>query len=149
MDQDSFIYTISSSDRLNNGNNQAYYDINFGGFSSHHENYKIEVINCILSGSVDENNGYLIMTCSGLNEDGVFCNKVLNSSESILCVIPTNNDVLMSSGGVEFKASNIRIPRGITFKLLKPDFSICEDHIDINVNGVETKWILTLRMTPV
>jgi hypothetical protein len=54
MEKESFIYTISSSDRLNNGANQVYYDIDFGGFSSHHENYKIQVVNFMLSGSLSE-----------------------------------------------------------------------------------------------
>jgi hypothetical protein len=149
MEKESFIYTISSSDRLNNGANQVYYDIDFGGFSSDHENYKIQVVNCVLSGSVDENNGYLIMTCNGLNDDGVFCEKILNASESVVCVIPTNVDVLMSNGGVEFKASNIRMSRRIRFKFMRPDFSDCIDGDDINVGNVDTSWLLTLRMTPI
>jgi hypothetical protein len=148
MEKQSFNYTLSSSDRINNEADQIYYDIDFGGFSTDDENYKIEVINCVLSGAVAETNGYLIMTCNELNENGVFCRKVLNSSEAILCVIPVNVDVLMSSGGVEFISNNIRIERRIRIKLLKPDFTPVVDGTDINVNA-ETQWILTLRLTPV
>jgi hypothetical protein len=148
MEKQSFNYTISSSDRINSADNQIYYDIDFGGFSSNNDNYKIEVVNCVFSGGVAEDNGYLIMTCDGLNENGVFCRKVLNSTESILCVIPVNVDVLMSSGGIEFIANNIRTERRIRIKLLKPDFTPVVDGTDINV-GIETEWLLTLRLTPV
>ena len=59
MEKEAFKYTISSDDRMNTCANQIYYD--FGGFQSNHDNYKVEVVNCIMNGSVLDSNGYLIM----------------------------------------------------------------------------------------
>jgi hypothetical protein len=65
-----------------------------------------------------------------------------------VCVIPTNVDVLMSNGGIQFKVNNCRMKKTIKFRFLLPDFSPVVDGTDINVGGVETKWLLTLRMVP-
>tara|TARA_R110000851_G_scaffold38124_3_gene98030 strand:+ start:2427 stop:2738 length:312 start_codon:yes stop_codon:yes gene_type:complete len=102
----------------------------------------------VISGAVNEDNGYLILICEGLNNNGVFCPKVLNSNDSIICTIPVNYDVLMSSGGIEFTANSIRIAKTIRFSLLTSSFDPVVSGVDININ-VETQWILTLKITPV
>jgi hypothetical protein len=148
MEKESFNYTISSDDRTNTLANQIYYDVDFGGFSNNHDDYRVEVVNYILNGSVLETNGYLILIAEDLHDNGVFCNRILSSNESVVCVIPTNVDVLMSNGGVSFKANNCRMKKNVKFKFLLPDFTNVVDGVDINLGGVETKWLLTLRMVP-
>jgi hypothetical protein len=123
MEKETFNNTISSDDRNNTAANQIYYDIDFGGFSNNHDDYKIEVVNCILNGSVLESNGYLILVAEDLHDNGVFCNGNLSSNESVVCVIPTNVDVLMSNGGIQFKANNCRMKKTIKFRFLLPDFT--------------------------
>ena len=56
------MYTICSDDRINTTANQIYYDINFGGFSQSYENYHVEVVNCIVNGSVSATNGYIYIS---------------------------------------------------------------------------------------
>ena len=148
MEKESFNYTISSDDRVNTDANQIYYDIDFGNTMSHYDNYKIEVVNCIMNGAVVEDNGYLILVCEGLHDNGIFCRNLLNSNECVICTIPTNLDVLMSNGGIVFNASNCRISKRIRFKLLLPSFVPVTSGSDINVGGVQTRWLLTLRLTP-
>jgi hypothetical protein len=148
MEKDSFNYTISSDDRTNITADQIYYDVNFGGLNSQYDDYKIEVVNCILSGDVDHDIGYLILTCEGLHENGVFCRTLLNANECVICTIPINVDTLMSNGGVSFIANNLRMPKHVRFKLLNPDFSPVTNGSDINTLS-ETKWLLTLRLTPI
>ena len=148
MESESFIYTISSDDRTNTDADQIYYDIDFGGLNSKYNNFRIEVVNCILSGDVDNTIGYLILACDNLHSNGVFCRESLNSNQCVVAIIPTNADVLMSNGGVSFLADNIRSIRPVTFRLLNPDFTAVTDGVDINVSA-ETKWLLTLRLIPV
>jgi len=149
MEKESFNYMISSNDRVNTTANQIYYDIDFGGLSSQHSDYKIEVVNCIVNGSVLEELGFIMLVCENFHDDGVFCRNLLNSNECVICTIPTNLDVLMSSGGVVFKSSNCRVSKRIRFKFLLPDFTPPVSNTDINIGGVETRWLLTLRMTPI
>ena len=149
MEKESFNYTISSNDRVNTDANQIYYDIDFGNMMSPHDNYRIEVVNCIMNGAVEEDNGYLTLVCENLHDNGIFCRNLLNSNECVICTIPTNFDVLMSSGGIVFNASNCRMTKRIRFKLLLPSFVPVTSGTDINVGGVETRWLLTLRLTPI
>ena len=149
MEKDAFNYTISSQDRTNDiGTPTVFYNINFGGFSNLADNYKIEVVNLVLSGSVLEANGYLILTAEGLHDDGIFCPQKLSTRDCVIATIPTNVDTLMSNGGVCFKSNNCRINKNIKFNLLLPNFDSVEDDVDINLGGIETHWLLTLRMIP-
>ena len=146
--ENSFIYTLSSDDRVNTAVNQIY-DIDFGGFNCSSDDYNLEVINCVVNGSVLVSNGYLTLIATNLNEDGVFCKGVLNASDAIMCHIPTNSDILMSSGGVKFKVKDCRMAKRIRLSLLKPNFAPVVSGTDINVGGIETKFVLTLKMTPI
>lgn len=148
MDIESFNYVICSDERINTAANQIYYDINFGNFNSPYEEYELEVVNCVVNGGVLSTNGYISLIATGLNEGGVFCKGLLNPDDSLICSIPTNIDTLMSSGGVRFRVKNCRMSKLIRFALLKPSFAAVESGVDINV-GDETRWVLTLRMTPV
>ena len=148
MQKHSFNYTISSDDRTNTDPDQIYYDIDFGNLNTNYNDFQIEVVNCILSGDIDNTIGYFILTVEGLHDDGVFCKTQLNSNQAVVCVIPTNADVLMSNGGVSFRANNLRMTKRVTFRLLNPDFTAVTDGTDINTTS-ETKWLLTLRLTPI
>ena len=147
--ENSFIYTLSSDDRVNTAANQIYYDIDFGGFNYSSDDYYLEVINCVVNGSVLLSNGYLTLIATDLNEDGVFCKGVLNANDAIMCHIPTNSDILMSSGGVKFKVKHCGMTKRIRLSLLKPNFAPVVSGTDINVGGIETKFVLTLKMTPI
>jgi hypothetical protein len=148
MEKESFIYTISSEDRLNSiGVATTIYDINFGGFNSNHDDFRIEVVNFVLNGNVLAANGFLILAAENLHSNGVFCREILSSQDCILCSISTNADTLMSSGGITFNVNNCRINKRIRFKLLLPDLTPAISTTDINI-GAETVWLLTLQVIP-
>ena len=88
-----------------------------------------------------------------MTDNGYFCsNKVLPTNDAILCILPLNalqDAYIQSDGGnVIFKVKNCRIAKMVRFKWLKNDFSIPTTTVEIN-NTVETRWVLTLRMTPI
>jgi len=150
MDIESFNYVISSDDRTNTTANQVFYDIDFGGFAdSPFDDYYVEVLQIILNGSVLDTNGYLIFTAEDLADNGRFCPTILHSNEAILGVIPTNIDGLMSTQPITFKTSNRRMLRRVRFRLLKPNFDYVVNGTDINVGGVETRWVAQFRLTPI
>ena len=47
----------------------------------------------------------------------------------------------------KFTVKNCRMAKQVRFKWLKPDFTNAINNTDVN-NGGETRWILTLRLTP-
>ena len=149
MEDKSFIYTLSSEERINNEAITDRYIMSFGGFAdSPHNNYKVEVVNCILNGFVLNDHGFIMLICDGLNSNGSFCSGMLGGSETIICPISTNEDVLMSSGGIQFEARDIRTKRQVEFYFKGPFFEDIEDGVDINLT-TETVWLLTLKMTPI
>ena len=91
-----------------------------------------------------------------MTDNGYFCsNKVLPTNDARLCILPLNalqDAYIQSDGGnVIFKVKNCRIAKMVRFKWLKADFTAPTSTVDINVgiNGGETKWVLTLSMTPI
>ena len=94
---------------------------------------------------------YLLFIVENLEADGYFCSKVLTNRDVLLSVIPINkiSDTFVQNdwGAVSFKIKNARNVRKVIFKFLKSDFS-APDIDDLN-NVIETKWILTLKMTPI
>ena len=154
---ESFTYVICSDDRTNNIiNNGAgltyFYDVNFGGFSEPYENYRVDVISFgAVGGFPVPAQNYYFFTCEGLANNGYFCsNKVLPTNDVILSILPLNelqDAYIQSDGNVVFNVKNCRIAKTVRFKFLKTDFTI-PGALDINA-GVETKWVLTLKMTPI
>ena len=77
------------------------------------------------------------------------------TNDAILCILPLNalqDAYIQSDGGnVIFNVKNCRVAKHVRFKWLKADFSIPTTTVDINVaaNGGETRWVLTLRLTPI
>ena len=149
MEDQSFIYTLSSEERINNDAITDQYIMSFGGFAdSPHNNYRCEVVNCILNGNVLTDHGFIMLIADGLNSNGSFCSGMLGGAETLICPISTNEDVLMSSGGIQFEARDIRTKREVQFYFRDPFFEPIIDGVDINLT-TETVWLLTLKLTPI
>ena len=156
----SFTYIISSSDRTNSiGTNTNTYDIDFGGFNSNCNDYSIEILNVLLSENTLQANSMLILVANDLADIGYFCPMSLTSTKNAGLVRPTiiglvpllaGIDMFNSgSGGISFVVKNVRIKRRIRFKILLQDFTDAVSGTDINVSGFETKWYVTMRVTPI
>jgi hypothetical protein len=146
MEKESFIYTIASTEKKNN--DDLEYVIDVGGFGSSFNHFNIEVLNLVLDGGVDPDDGYLILVCKDLGSSGYFCTSKLPSNESMLCVVGTNDDILMGNGGITFHANNLRMKREVRFKFLMPSLEDVVDDVNINVVNI-TDWLLTLKVTPI
>lgn len=146
MDKDSFIYTIASTEKKNN--DDLEYVIDVGGFGSSFNHFNIEVLNLVLDGGVEPNDGYLILVCKDFGSSGYFCTSKLASNETMICVVGTNDDILMGNGGISFRANNLRMKREVRFKFLLPSLEDVVDDVNINVVNI-TDWLLTLKVTPI
>lgn len=148
---DSFNYVISSDDRLNDvGQLTNFYEIDFGGFNTSYDNFNVEIIQVVLNGNVLSSNGYLIMVAQDLNDgQSVFCPGILNSNESILGVISANIDGLISNSSINLRTNDVRMHKNIVFSLRNPDFSLCVSGTDINLGGIETRWVITMKLSPI
>ena len=72
------------------------------------------------------------------------------SNDVILSILPLNalqDAYVQSDGNVVFNVINCRIAKTVRFKILRTDFTI-PGALDINA-GAETKWVLTLKLTPI
>ena len=158
LEDESFTYMISSDERTNStgaeaGNLTNFYDIKFGGFSEPYDNYKVDVISfAAVNGFPAAASNYYFFTVENLTDNGYFfSNKILPTNDAILSILPLNalqDAYIQSDGGnVIFKVKNCRIAKYVRFKWLKNDFT-APGVTEINVAG-ETKWVLTLRMTPI
>ena len=147
----SFMYVISSDERTNSDMVANYYDFNFGGFSEPYDDYFVEVISFACVGGITVASSYFLFVAENLASDGYFCTRKLLNREAILAILPLNavqDSYIQSDGGAgKFTVKNCRVPRQIKFKWLKPDFTPAATLTDVN-NGGETKWILTLKVTP-
>ena len=158
LHDEAFTYVICSDDRTNIA--PAYpaltyfYDVNFGGFSEPYDEYRVDVISFgAVGGFPPAAQNHYFFTCEGLSNNGYFCsNKVLPTNDVILCVLPLNalqDAYVQSDGNVIFNVKNCRIAKSVRFKFLKADLSIPGvNDINVAANG-ETKWVLTLKMTPI
>ena len=147
----SFTYVISSDERTNYDVVAASYDFNFGGFSEPYDDYYVEVVSFACVGGITVANSYLLFIAENFASDGYFCSKKLLNREAILAILPLSavqDSYIQSDGGAgKFTVKNCRVPRQVRFKWLKPDFTPAISLTDVNSGG-ETKWILTLRLTP-
>tara|TARA_R110001606_G_scaffold259498_1_gene407247 strand:- start:331 stop:792 length:462 start_codon:yes stop_codon:yes gene_type:complete len=143
-------YVFSSDDRTNTATNQNYYDIDFGGFNTSYDNFYCEVLQVILNGNVLGTNGYYYLVAENLSSgQDRFCPSILNNNETIVGVISANIDGLMTNTNLSFRTSDVRVPKRVRFKLLKSNFNDCVSGTDINIGGIETRWVVTMRMTPI
>ena len=153
LHDEAFTYVICSDDRTNNlidvVNLTNFYDVKFGGFSEQYKDYRVDVISFgAVGGFPAAAQNHFFFTCEGLANNGYFCsNKVLPTNDVILSILPLNalqDAYVQSEGNIIFNVINCRIAKTVRFKFLKADFSPA----DVN-NGAETKWVLTLRLTPI
>ncbi len=167
----SFTYVICSDDRTNTtlpaAGNAIFYDVVFGGFSEQYDDYICEVISFAISGGVPLASTYWMLYAENLAENGYFCQTKLSRKECIMAVLPLNavqDAYIQSDGGsIKFRVNNCRTQKQVTFSFLKPNFTpvLCGTEINIPIPAnpaaipptpeipVETKWLLTLRMTPI
>ena len=92
-----------------------------------------------------------MFVAENLASDGYFCPKKLSNRDAIIGILPLNafqDSYIQSDGGAgKFTVKNCRVPKQVRFKWLKPDFTNAVSGTDVNSGG-ETRWILTLRLTP-
>ena len=154
----SFTYVISSNERTNTAVQQTAYNIDFGGFGGDYRDYHCEVLNLYISGQITATptqTGYFLFTCENLNDNGIFINNKLTGRECLISVVPLTATIdAISQGdgstGVIFRVNNCQMKRPVIFKFYRPDYSLVQNTIDINVgaNQAETRWVLVLKMTP-
>lgn len=158
MEDKSFIYMICSDDRTNTvlpaDTFPMFYTVDFGGFSEQYNDYMCEVVSFAMTNGFPANSTYLMFASDNLGDSGYFCKNKLSPKDNILSIIPMNaitDAYIQSDGGgtIMFRVNNCRQPKQVTFYFLKPDFSLAITGTDVNVTSVETKWILTLKMTPI
>ena len=146
----SFTYVISSDER-SSSDIASTYDFAFGGFSEPYDDYWCEVISFATVGGITAANSYFLFVVENLASDGYFCSKKLSNRDAIIAILPLNafqDSYIQSDGGAgKFTVKNCRVPKQVRFKWLKPDFTNAVNNTDVN-NGGETRWILTLRLTP-
>lgn len=169
----SFTYMICSDDRINNIANKGAidedlpgvdevmeYQIYFGGFSEQYDDYECEVQSFALTGGINLQTSYFLLYADRLASDGYFLPSILSRGACIVGIIPLNavaDSYIQSDGSsIKFRVNNCRVPKLVNFAFLKPDYSPVLSVTDINtiVAGnppvqTETRWILTLRMTPI
>ena len=143
--KESFIYTICSNDRINKEADPAIYYIDFGGFNSQYENYKCEVLSCVINRNYTTTLGYYILTARNLNDSGVFCKSKLGSDECIMSII-TSDKIAKNENDYFFNVKNCRIAKRIMLEFLLPDYTPVGNAFH---NLEETLWVLTLKMTPI
>tara|TARA_R110002153_G_scaffold173363_1_gene326089 strand:+ start:1094 stop:1558 length:465 start_codon:yes stop_codon:yes gene_type:complete len=144
-------YVFSSDDRTNSiGTPTNKYEIDFGGFNTQYDNFYCEVIQVVLNGNVLGTNGYLYLVAENLTTgNDRFCPSILNNNEAIVGIISTNIDSLMTNTNISFRTTDVRVPKRVTFKLLKSDFNDCVSGTDINIAGIETRWVVSMRLIPI
>ncbi len=144
----SFTYTIASDERINSGANQIYFDIDIGFNNSDANDFLVEVLNITVSSGIPSALGYIIMTAVGFADNGQFCQSKLSANECIVAIIPSHaGNYIPLNGTVTFVTKNTRMKKRVRFRMLKSDLTPVANAQDINFGG-ETKWLLTLRVTP-
>jgi hypothetical protein len=159
----SFTYIIASQERTNNlpaAGIQMNYDINFGGFIDQYDDYMCEVVSFTLVAGYTTTNTNWLVCVKNLAENGYFCKSKLNPKECVLTLLPLSqaaDATIQSDGGYSiFRVNNCRSSKQVSFFFLKSDFTPVLNETDINIPipgppivPVETKWLLTLKMTPI
>jgi hypothetical protein len=150
----SFMYVISSDEKTNTLATTYFYDIEFGGFATNHQNYQCEVISFSINGNVSATPtsiGYFLFMCEDLADDGIFMVKKISNRDCLISMCPlyaVGDAFVQSDGsrGITFRVNKCQTKKNVRFKFIKPDFTT-PSVTELNVGG-ETKWILVLRMTP-
>ena len=155
LHDESFTYMISSNERTNDPTDPEYltnfYNFNFGGFNEPYEEYQVQVLSFSCTGGIPVSTGYFIFVVENLDADGYFCRKMLTNRQVVLAKLPLNaiSDAFIQSdnGSTAFKIKNARNVRNVKFSFLTASFGVPAVGT-INYDG-ETRWILSLKMTPI
>ena len=154
LHDESFTYMISSDERTNDLDPfylTNFYDLKFGGFSEPYEEYKVEVLSFACAGGIPVTTSYFIFVVENLDSDGYFCAKKLTNKQIVLAQVPLNavsDSFIQSDGGaISFKIKNSRNVKNVRFSFLTSSFTIPD--VDAINNTTETRWILTLKLTPI
>ena len=166
MSDKSFTYMICSDDRINNipnrgalnanlpgANELMEYRINFGGFSEQYDDYMCEVMSFAMTSGFVAANTYWLLYAENLASNGYFLPSLLSRNACICSIVPLNAlqdaSIQSDSGTIKFRVNNCRVPKLVDFFFLKADYQPVLSVTDVNANNAETKWILTLRITPI
>jgi hypothetical protein len=142
--QQSFTYTISSSQGIGTLCNDLYFDLR--PLKENFENYYVQCTGFVITSSLLVNaNSYYNVVVDNLAENGYFAG--LLSNQAILASISTtpNVGVLTSGEGSHFIVKNMRMNRRIRIRLYAPNMTVV-------ANGqvpVGCYWILSLLFTPI
>ena len=155
LHDESFTYMISSNERTNDPTDPEYltnfYNFNFGGFNEPYEEYQVQVLSFSCTGGIPVATGYFIFVVENLDADGYFCRKKLTNRQVVLAKLPLNaiSDAFIQSdnGSTGFKIKNARNVRNVKFSFLTSLFEVPAVET-VNFDG-ETRWILSLKMTPI
>ena len=150
--ENSFIYTISSFERLNTEDEPVEYDLNFGGFGSQYDNFKVEIIGMNFTMGCDPDlNRYFIVALDGLASDGVFCQGIVGSSSVLFPVTLSNvgSAEYITNSHIFFKVDNCRTARQIKMRILLDNFEPVVADTNIHNEPINTEWFLTMKVTPI
>jgi hypothetical protein len=151
----SFTYMICSDERKNTpvAGQPLFYRIDFGGFSEQYDSYNCEVISFALGGvGLVQTQNHIFFCVEGLGETGYYCKSRLNNNDTILSVVAMSllSEILTSNerGHTTFRVNNCRTLKEVVFYFLKADLTPVVAGQELQ-NGGETRWALTLKMTPI
>ena len=150
----SFIYTISSEERLNKEVEPIEYDLMFGGFGSQYNEFRVEILGLDFTRGFDNTvDKYLIVAIDDLASDGVFCQR-LGGGNSVLFPITVFSDDsadYVTNSNIFFKVDNCRTARRIKMRILASDFEpvTAGANYHTSSSAFDTEWFLTMKVTPI
>ena len=146
----SFIYAIHSYERENIELVPIDYDLNFGGFASQYEDFKVEITDLKFTRGFDNsNNSFFVIALDDLASDGVFCQRF--GGNSVLFPISISFDgsgEYVANKNVFFNVKNCRLAKRIKMRLLKSNLDTVTRGVDINA-GTGIEWLMTMKVTPI
>ena len=88
--KNSFTYIISNDDRINTGENPAFYDINCGGFTEHYDSYLVDVVFLGASTGFPLASNYYYFVAENLCNDRYLSTTKLSNKQAIFSILPLN-----------------------------------------------------------
>jgi hypothetical protein len=144
---ESFIYCVSSAEKLNSGTGNTY-EIDVGKLNTSHDHFLVEVVSCSFgpANSFSGNDDQILLTVEGLAEN---YENYVNGNEAILTIANYTNTGMTGTNGAIFKAKDLRMGKRVTFKIRMLDLNLATSGTDINAGGNTTYWLLMLKFTPI
>ena len=143
----SFIYTICSEEVISANNDPIEYNLNFGGFGSQYDNFKVEIIGFDFNSNFDyTNDKYLLVAFDNLASSGVFSRSIIGSRSVLIpvTIVDPLSARYLANGNIFFNVDRCRIPREIKMRILSSDLKTVS--VD-PTNGAD--WFLTMKVTPI